>query len=618
MASDLLRRAHWRLVYPITGGLARLAARYHRARLAHVTFIGVTGSIGKTTTRELIAEVLGSRLSGNRGGVGNEPHDVARNVLRTGRRQQFSVVETAAPAPGVIARSLDLLRPGIGVVTRIATDHLSAYGSVEAIAEEKARVVSCLPPDGIAVLNADDPLVIAMKSRAPGRVITFGCSPEAEVRGEDVRAAWPDRLSFTVIHGQKSASVQTQLVGAHWVSAALAAVAVGVAMGIPLEEASAALGRVPPVKGRMNPMTHGGMTFIRDDRKASVGSLPPVFEFLRDARAARKVLIFGTLSDFAGSDKIYGEVARNALEVADLVAFIGPRAFSSLRAKRGGNEQSLLAFGSVRAAAEHFRTALRPGDLVVLKASISDHLARVMLVHTHPVGCWRTDCGKGILCDDCSLLTRPFPPAGAAARHGTDEREPAAQDAAPPEAISGNVIVGLGNPDDRFRDTPHNVGHAVVDRLAAELGASWAPAAEAQIARGDWNGETVWLVKPSAWINQSGPALATLGRRLGFGPDRCILVHDDLNLPLGTVRMRMNGSDGGHRGIRSVLETFQTDQFRRVKVGVKRSPPAPSGTPEVLKPFSGEEAARMAVAYPEAIAKLAELVGIRRKAPNST
>jgi aminoacyl-tRNA hydrolase len=604
------------VVRPVTEGAARLAARVHRARLSHVAFVGVTGSIGKTTTTELIAAVLRSRLTGHQGGVGNEPYHVVRNVLRTRRQHQFSVVETAAPAPGVIERSLAALRPRIGVVTRVATDHLSAYGSIEAIAAEKAKLIAHLPSDGIAVLNADDPLVIAMTSRAPGRIITFGLSADADVRAEDVRAAWPDRLSFTVVHGQRSVPVETQLVGAHWVSAALAAMAVGVAMNVPLEAAAEALGHVPPVKGRMYPMTHGGMTFIRDDRKASVGSVGPALDFVRDARAARKVVIVGTLSDFTGSDKIYSTVAKNALEVADLVAFVGPRAFSALRAKRSGSDRALLAFGTVRAAADHFRTALRPGDLVLLKASISDHLARVMLVHTHPVGCWRTQCGKGVLCDDCSLLT--ISSAGADSRHEPDAGQPVAPPAVPAEELPGHVIVGLGNPEDRFRDTPHNVGQAVVDRLAAELGASWISAAEAQIASGDWKGEPIWLVKPAAWVNHSGPALEALGRRVGFGPDRCILVYDDLNLPLGTVRVRMSGSDGGHRGVRSILETFQTDQFRRVKVGVKASTPLPAGTSAVLRPFTGDEAAAMEQAYPEAIAKLAELVTAGRKVSSST
>src|SRR4030095_9083856 len=98
----------------------------------------------------------------------------------------------------------------------------------------------------------------------------------------------------------------------------------------------------------------------------------------------------------------------------------------------------------------------------------------------------------------------------------------------------------------------------------------------AHIAAGDWDGEPVRLVKLTAWMNHSGPALRTLAQRLGFDAAHCILIHDALDLARGSLRARANGSDGGHLGVRSILEAFQTDKFRRVKLGVKRAGPARS------------------------------------------
>ena len=138
-------------------------------------------------------------------------------------------------------------KPRIGVVTNIGSDHISAFGSVEAIAAEKGKLIAALPSDGIAILNADDPNVLAMRSRCAGRVITYGLAPEAMVRAENVNAAWPERLSFTVCFDGQSQPVHTQLPGAHLVHCALAAVAVGLAMGVPLTVAAQAIQRVPPV-----------------------------------------------------------------------------------------------------------------------------------------------------------------------------------------------------------------------------------------------------------------------------------------------------------------------------------------------------------------------------------
>jgi PTH1 family peptidyl-tRNA hydrolase len=129
--------------------------------------------------------------------------------------------------------------------------------------------------------------------------------------------------------------------------------------------------------------------------------------------------------------------------------------------------------------------------------------------------------------------------------------------------------------------------------------------------RTEWKGEAVCLVKPMAFMNRSGPVLAHLARRLGFDHAQCIVVYDDLDLPLGTVRTRMRGSDGGHRGMRSIMEAFQTDEFRRVKVGVKREGQMRSAADAVLTPFTGDEAVVISKAYEQVIARLGELVGQR-------
>ena len=138
---------------------------------------------------------------------------LAGTILRVKPDDEFCVLEIAAAIRGEripLERPLTLVKPSIGVVTNIGTDHISAFGSVEAIAAEKSKLIAALPSHGIAILNADDPNVLAMRSRCAGRVITYGLAPEAMVRAENVNAAWPERLSFTVcFDGQSHACSHT-------------------------------------------------------------------------------------------------------------------------------------------------------------------------------------------------------------------------------------------------------------------------------------------------------------------------------------------------------------------------------------------------------------------------
>jgi peptidyl-tRNA hydrolase, PTH1 family len=154
-------------------------------------------------------------------------------------------------------------------------------------------------------------------------------------------------------------------------------------------------------------------------------------------------------------------------------------------------------------------------------------------------------------------------------------------------------IVGLGNPGPEYRDTRHNVGHRVVDGLGRSLHRRFERSSGHAVAEGRWRGETVYLIKLHCFVNESGPALARLCRRLHLGPGDIIVVFDDLDLPLGTVRVRLKGSAGGHNGVRSIIESLGTSDFRRVKVGIGR--PVPPGgrrsevVDHVLSSFAPEE-----------------------------
>jgi UDP-N-acetylmuramoyl-tripeptide--D-alanyl-D-alanine ligase len=387
----------------------RRAAR-HRRGLDHVVFVGVTGSAGKTTTKDLVAAVLGRRYSGTKSpGTHNAAHWVSRTVLGVRRDDGFCVLELGASGPGSLDSPITLVRPDIAVITNVGGDHRKAFRTLDATASEKGKLVAAVPADGLAVLNADDPRVMAMAGSCRGRVLTYGLTPDAAVHAESVSSSWPDRLSFVAIHGEQRVVVHTRFCGVHWVHACLAAITVGAGFGIPLAEAAAALADVEPCPGRLNPVEAGGVTFMRDEAKASLWSIGPSLEFLRGARVPRKVAVIGTISDYGGrASPVYASVARQALEVADEVIFVGPEARRCSAARAHSKGAALHAVLTPREAHKHLSSTLVPGDLVLLKGSLrADHLLRLVLARRGRIACWRTACRRMKFCDECLLLRVP-------------------------------------------------------------------------------------------------------------------------------------------------------------------------------------------------------------------
>jgi peptidyl-tRNA hydrolase, PTH1 family len=171
-----------------------------------------------------------------------------------------------------------------------------------------------------------------------------------------------------------------------------------------------------------------------------------------------------------------------------------------------------------------------------------------------------------------------------------------------------HVVVGLGNPGPRYRGTRHNVGQRVVDRLAETLGVAWRESGPALVARGRWKDQPLDLVKPQSFMNVTGPPVAATLRRLRAKPADLVLVYDDIDLPLGTVRTRMKGSHGGHNGVRSVIEALGTSDLRRVKIGVGRPPSKDDVADHVLTRFQPDELTAVNAAVAEAVERVLALV----------
>lgn len=564
LAGSAGRAALW-IVKPV---VILAGSVYRRTVLRRVRVICVTGSGGKTTTKDLVAAALSSRMRGS-SSIANKNCSF-KAILRTLRLAKpsdgFCVQELAGGDHGKVvdlASVLRILRPDVSVVLNVGKEHFQAFGSLEAIADHKGKLVESLGSSGVAVLNADDPNVIAQRARCRGRVVTFGLSPEAEVRAEQVVSSWPEPLRFNLVCDGRSLPVRTNVHGRHFAHNFLACLAVCRAMNVDLEAAIEAIATRGSPPKRMQPVPTGsGVTFIRDDFKAPVWSLGNVLAFLGEAVAPRKVAVIGRLSEISGSGNqtSYGALAKEALEVADAVLFVGPSASFAQRAVATHSGQRLLrAFVSPEQALEFLVDYLRPGDLVLLK-------------------------GPGLQDAQVSKLVNALSAGRESPAVQVSRTEP--QPAKVADARPQVAVIGLGNPGRQFDGTPHNVGWQVVDRMARELNAPWGIDHGVTVARAAWAGGELHLVKSRSLINVCGQAIADYCAKSGIPVRDLVVVHDDVSLPLGAVRPRVRGSDGGHKGLRSVLASLRTDEVRRVKVGVG----SPNGSMDlkehVLAPFA--------------------------------
>ncbi|MET1072676.1 MAG: UDP-N-acetylmuramoyl-tripeptide--D-alanyl-D-alanine ligase [Umezawaea sp.] len=375
----------------VLAALARLAA-HNVAALRLLTVIGVTGSSGKTSTKDLLAAVLaplGSTVAPP--GSFNNELGLPWTALRAGVTTRHLVLELSARGPGHIAALCRVAQPRIGVVLNVGRAHLGEFGSPEAIAAAKGELVEALPAwvdgaGGVAVLNADDPAVAAMASRTRARVLTVGRSPGADVRADDVVLdAGRARFRLVVDHGaaQGTAEVALRLVGAHHVGNALAAAAVAFECGATPEGVAAALsGAAPASRWRMEVTDRpDGVTVINDAYNANPESMRAALQALASVGSGsrRTWAVLGRMAEL-------GEQSAAAhAETAAVAAELGVDELVTIAAPEYGAGR---AVADVAAALDLLHAELEPGDVVLVKASRAaglDRLADALLHEREPV-----------------------------------------------------------------------------------------------------------------------------------------------------------------------------------------------------------------------------------------
>jgi UDP-N-acetylmuramoyl-tripeptide--D-alanyl-D-alanine ligase len=398
-----------------------LAAFCWRRLLFRTRFIAITGSVGKTTAKNLLAAMLRDMpaltLAGTRSS--NSAKQIARDLLSVRPWHRFVVLEVGTDRPGWIRRSAWLIGPDIAIILSVARTHTNNFPTLDDTAAEKATLLGGLRRKGVAILNADDERVAAMAANCSVRIVRFSCSSDVEVCATNVSSKWPQRLSFAITARSDTELVRSQLVGKHWTPAVLGAIAAALECGMSPAQAAALVSRVPPTTGRMDTcILPCGATILRDDFNGSLDTFLAAFETLKSACAQRKFLVISTVGDSPESwNRRKIRIAAEASRVVNVLVLVGRGRDTKGAAKAalagGLTPDGPLQFESLKSAAMFLNSTLRFGDFVLLRWMPAEHVARVYHAQLREVTCWIDDCRKRSLCDHCPELFADRKPAGS-------------------------------------------------------------------------------------------------------------------------------------------------------------------------------------------------------------
>ncbi|MCB9897086.1 MAG: UDP-N-acetylmuramoyl-tripeptide--D-alanyl-D-alanine ligase [Planctomycetes bacterium] len=351
----------------LLGNAVRRAARVS----ASPSVVGITGTNGKTGTKELTAAALGASLMTVRSPRSyNNSIGVPLTLLDIDATTQAAVVEIGTSARGEIARLTRLVEPDIGVITNIGPGHLAGLGTVEGVCEEKGSLLEGLVGRRVSVLNRDDACFAALAARAPGEVVSFGRHRDADVRAKEVRC----RATGTRFKLDDGTSVRLRHLGRHAALNALAALAVARVLDVPLDAAVDALAEVPPPPGRLALRQVGALTLVDDTYNANPGSLAAAAATLADIGLdGRKVVVVGDMLELGdGADALHRHAgARLADSGVELLFAVGRHASALVEGavEAGLDGARCILCKDRRSVEDALAQRLLPGDVVLVKAS---------------------------------------------------------------------------------------------------------------------------------------------------------------------------------------------------------------------------------------------------------
>jgi UDP-N-acetylmuramoyl-tripeptide--D-alanyl-D-alanine ligase len=351
-----------------------------RVALAHresldIGVIGVVGSVGKTTTKEVVAQVLRRRfkLLASWGNFNNEI-GLPIVLLDLTDEHERAVLEMGAYKRGEIAQLCRIALPQVGIVTTIGPTHLESFGSLDATEQAKGEIVEALPETGLAVLNGDDERVRRMALRASCPVVWYGTGEQNLIRAGGIETRGVDGIAFTLLHPGGTLRIESPLIGRHAVYPCLAAAAVALADDMPASEIAAALA-APPTRLRLNPLPgRNGSTVLDDSYNAAPISMAAALAVLAE-HEHRRVAVLGDMLELGEAEsEAHRTVGRQAAAAADVLYAVGARA------RLIGQEAERAGMGAVHYADDALAVDYEPapGDMVLVKGSRGMRLERLV------------------------------------------------------------------------------------------------------------------------------------------------------------------------------------------------------------------------------------------------
>jgi len=379
---DNLQNPPFSLIVPNTLEALQQIASWWRAQF-ELPVIGITGSVGKSSTKETMAALLGYkfRVLKNKGNMNNEI-GLPLTLLSLNESHQAAVLEMGFYVPGEINLLCEIAKPRIGVVTNIGTVHAERAGDIETIAKGKSELVQALPakPEGLAILNNDDPHVRAMVAETSARVITYGLTPEADLWADDIRSSGLSGIRFNAHYEGKSHAIVSELLGKHSVYNLLSAIAVAIELGFNWDEIETAL-RSQEMVQRVRVFTsHTGALVIDDSYNASPTSTIAALELL-DELEGRKIAVLGDMLELGQYEaEGHQQVGRKAAKVAKKIVLVGPRSMLTRDTivDTGFPEEDVRWFADSAEAAQFLQSDLRAGQTVLVKGSHGMHMERII------------------------------------------------------------------------------------------------------------------------------------------------------------------------------------------------------------------------------------------------
>ena len=361
--------------------LQKMAA-FWRSKL-NLRIIGITGSVGKSTTKELVAQVLGQRYRTlkNLGNLNNEI-GLPLTLLQLSEGHERAVLEMGFYVPGEIRFLCQLARPDVGVVTNIGTVHAERAGSQEAIARGKAELVEELPPSpaGVAVLNIDDPLVREMAKNTRARVFFYGLDPAADIWADGVESEGLEGIRFRLHYHDEVLHMRVPMIGRHSVHTALRAAAVGLVEGLTWQDIAAGLQMGHSQLRLVAVHTESGALLLDDTYNASPESTMAALNLLSELDG-RRVAVLGDMLELGQYERAGHElVGVRAAEVARELITLGERGkiIAEAALQTGMPAQAVHVFQSADEATSYLRQSLKAGDVALVKGSRGMRMERIV------------------------------------------------------------------------------------------------------------------------------------------------------------------------------------------------------------------------------------------------